>query len=141
VLVAKKTGQNITDFIGDFVNPANGFTFTRVANATTVYYGTVDGTNVVTVVGATGVNTYDYLKNINWAKNFSIDQNLNWMPLPGNTYTSYYFEVNGTVPDNVGNGPIPNEVHGAVKTAYTVWAKTGSALATAMDFLVIDLNV
>lgn len=141
VLIAKVAGRPITDLIGDFQSLVNNCTFTRVADGTTVYYSTVDGTNVVTGQGTLAINTYDYLKNINWAKNFSIDQNLSWMPLPGVTYNSYYFEVNGTVLDNSGNGPIPNEVHGAVKTAYSIFVKQGLTLDTALNEFLIDMNV
>lgn len=142
VLQAKKPGITIDDpIILDPVNAANGFTLTRDAVATTVYYGTVDGTNVITARAALGVNTYDYLKNINWSKNFSIDQNLSWMPLPNVTYNSYYFEVNGTVPDNVGNNPTPNEVHGLIKTGYSIFVKQALTLDTALNEFLIDMNV
>ena len=138
--VAKKTNVTITDLIGDFVNAANGFTATRVANGTTVYGPIEDAVNT-TALATPGINSYDYLKNINWAKNFSIDQNINWMPLPGVIYNSYYFEVNGTVPDNVGNAPIANEVHGLVKTGYSIFVKNSLTLNTALNEFAIDMNV
>ena len=63
------------------------------------------------------------------------------MPLPGVTYNSYYFEVNGTMPDNSGNSPVPNEVHGNVKTAYSVFVKSGLTLDTALNEFLTDMNV
>lgn len=142
VLQAKKPGITIDDpIVLDLASAVNGFTLTRDAAATTVYYSTVDGTNVVTAKAALGINTYDYLKNINWAKNFDIDQNLSWMPLPNVTYNSYYFEVNGTVPDNSGNNPMANEVHGLIKTGYSIFVKQALTLDTALNEFLIDMNV
>lgn len=140
VLIAKRAGVTIDDPIADIANSSNSITFTRVANGTTVYH-TQEDTSTTTAAAALGLNTYDYLKNINWAKNFHIDQNLNWMPLPGVTYNSYYFEVNGTMPDNSGNSPVPNEVHGNVKTAYSVFVKNGLTLDTALNEFLTDMNV
>lgn len=137
VLVAKKVGYTIGLFKGAAVGT---FTLARVANGVDVYH-TVEDTFVETVAAALPINTYEYLKNINWAKNFEIDRNIAWMPLPGTTYSSYYFEVNGTVPDAVGNNPIPNAGHNLVKTGYKIWVKDGLTLDTALNAFLTDMNV
>jgi hypothetical protein len=143
VLVAKTKGVQIGLFVGSYADP-DQTTYTmalsRNAVATTVYH-TSEDTNVVTVDAALPINTYDYLKNINWAKNLDFDRNLNWQPLPGVSYYGYYFEVNGSVQDTVGNSPIPNEAHGSVKYGVKLWVKSGLALVTALDALVTDVNV
>jgi hypothetical protein len=95
----------------------------------------------VTTPGALAMNTYDYLKNINWSKDVDIDRNLNYFPLPGVSYNSFYFEVNGTVQDTVGSNPIPSEKHNTVKYGVKIWVKDGLTLEGALDALVTDMNV
>lgn len=120
------------------VSDANTFTITvlnaGVSSASFLY--TV-GTNTV---GTFPVNTYDYLKQINWAKNFHIDRNINWMPLPGVSYNSYYFVV--SAPDPVtGSIETPSQVQGNVETGYRLYVKSGTTLDTALNFLTGDVNV
>ena len=142
VFVSKLAGTT-----GDYVlykpqgAATNSITFTKVATGTTVYYSTVDGTNVVTALATVGVNSYAWLKSVNWAKNFNIDQNINWMPLPNQLYNSYYFEINGPVVPASGNRQVPNEPHTAARTAYMLYVKQGLTLDTAMNELLIDMNV
>lgn len=140
-LVAKRAGVTID---GVFFNPlaatGNTVSFTRVANGTTVYGPIEDAINV-TAAAALGVNTYDYVKNIQWSKNFNIDQNLNWMPLPGVIYNSYYFEVNGNVQETVGGDHIASEKHNQVKVGINVWVKQGTVLDIALNEFLIDMNV
>jgi hypothetical protein len=93
------------------------------------------------VQGTLPIGTYDAVKNINWAKNFSIDQNINWMPLPGVSYQTVYFEVNGPVNPLNGNSPIPNELHNSTRYAVRLYVKAGLTLETAIDYLITDLNV
>jgi hypothetical protein len=95
----------------------------------------------VNTAGKLAINTYDYLKNINWSKGVEIDRNLNYFPLPGVSYNSFYFEVNGNVQDTVGNSPIPSEKHGTVKYGVKLWVKEGLALESALDDLLADMNV
>lgn len=139
ILVAKKEGVTF-ELVFDYLGTSNTVTLTKVANGTTVY-GPIEDAATVTADAALGVNTYNYLKNINWSKNFNIDQNLNWMPLPGVLYNSYYFELNGTVQDTVGNSPIPSEKHAQVKVGINVFVKQGLTLDTALNEFLIDMNV
>jgi hypothetical protein len=143
VLVAKKVGLNIDLYVGEYsVQDQTTYTIAlaKAAAGVTIYH-TVEDTNAVTVAASLPVNTYDYLKNINWSKNFEIDRNLNWMPLPGVNYESYYFEVNGAVQDTVGSSPIPSQVNNDVRYGVKIWVKNGLALETALDALVTDVNV
>lgn len=92
------------------------------------------------VVGALPIGTYDALKNINWAKNFSIDQNINWMPLPGASYNSYYFEVvSPAITASYGNTPSPNEVHNNQIYGVRLYVKSGLTLDTALNLVDGDL--
>lgn len=98
----------------------------------------------VTVVtpGALPVETYDALKNINWARNVDIDRDVNFYPLPGVNYTQYYFEVVRVPAYQPGGNPIPSEKHNATVTAYAIWVADGATvLKAAMDLLVADVNV
>lgn len=127
-LTAKKVGVKVAAYVGEYA----------VVGQTTY---SVTGVNAVTTPAALPVGTYDALKNINWAKNFTIDQNINWMPLPGAQYEAYYFEVNGSVPAILGNDPIPNELHNGTRFAVRLYVKNNLTLETALDHLVTDLNV
>jgi hypothetical protein len=137
VLVAKSPGIKVDLYMSTSVA---GITLAKVANGTTVYH-TAEDTSVTTAVATLPINTYDYLKNIEWHKNLDFDRNMNWMPLPGKTYNSYYFEVNGTAKVGHADGSLPSEVPGAIRTGYKVWAVVGSTLATKLDLLVTDMNV
>ena len=96
----------------------------------------------VVAAAALPVNTYDDLKNLEWARNIDIDRNLNWAPLPGVSYTSYYFEVVRVPPYKLGNNPLPNERHAATITGYTLYVSAAAAtLLAALDFLVGDVNI
>lgn len=142
VLVAKRVGVTVSLHVGEY-NVWDQTTYTvsltRVANATAV--DVVTAANQTTAAAALPVGTYDALKNINWAKNFHIDQNLNWMPLPGTDYDTYYFEVNGPVSATLGNDPIPNEIHNSTRYGVRLYVRNNLTLETALDFLVTDLNV
>lgn len=118
-LTAKNKGVTLDLYSSDYVLPAK----------------------TITTPASLPVNTYDYLKNINWAKNFNIDRNLNWMPIPGNSYNSYYFEVLSDSVADLGNDGVPSEVHGKTNSGYRVWVKTGTALDSAMNVLTGNVNV
>lgn len=142
VLVAKTAGVSVALYVGEYSvvgQTAYSVSLTKSANAATVYH-TAEDTSVTTSDAALPVGTYDALKNINWAKNFSIDQNINWMPLPGVDYDTFYFEVNKAVA-NLGNDPIPNEKHADTRFEVRLYVKSGLTLETALDALVTDMNV
>jgi hypothetical protein len=85
------------------------------------------------VQGTLPIGTYDAVKNINWAKNFNIDQNINWMPLPGASYNVYYFEVNSrSIAASYGNSPIPNEAHNSQIYGVRLYVKSGLTLDNAL---------
>lgn len=137
VLIAKTAGIKIDLYVSQSVSSV---TLTKNAAAVTVYH-TAEDTSAVTISPALPINTYDYLKNIEWAKDLDFDRNVNWMPLPGKTYNSYYFEVNGTARIGHADGSLVNEVPGSIRTGYKVWSLVGSTLSTKMDLLVTDMNV
>jgi hypothetical protein len=130
VLVAKVPGMSIELF-------SNKITLTKVAAGTTVYH-TAEDTSAVTANPTLPVNTYDSLKNVNWAKNFDFDRNVEWMPAQGGSYNSYYFVINDT--GMVGAQNVSAGKNLDVQTAYRLYVQTGTTLATAMDLLVGDLN-
>lgn len=143
VLVAKDAGVEIGLYVGEYsVQDQTAYTIAlaQVAVGTTVYH-TVEDTNVVTANPANAINTYDYLKSIDWAKNLDFDRNVHWYPEKGASYNSYYFEVNGAVQSTVGSSPIPSQVNNAVRYGVKLWVKTGTTLATNMDLLTGDVNV
>lgn len=117
VVTSKKVGTRIQLFSADYVLPTPTI-----------------------VQGALPVGTYDALKNINWAKNFSIDQNINWMPLPGSSYNSYYFEVvSPSITASYGNNPAANEVHNNQIYGVRLYVKSGLTLDTALNLVDGDL--
>lgn len=129
-VTAKKVGVKIGVYVGQYAPLASG-----------VSAYTVTGVLATSQAAALPIGSYDALKNINWAKNFSIDQNINWMPLPGVSYQTVYFEVNGPVNPLNGNSPIPNEIHNAARYGVRLYVKAGLTLETAIDALIADLNV
>lgn len=142
VLVAKTAGVSVALYVGEYSvagQTTYSVSLTKSANAATVYH-TAEDTSVTTSDAALPIGTYDALKNINWAKNYSIDQNINWMPLPGVDYDTFYFEVNKAVA-NLGNDPIPNEKHADTRFEVRLYVKSGLTLETALDALVTDMNV
>lgn len=137
VLVAKEVGIKVDLYIGSGVS---GASVAKAAAGVTVYH-TAEDTSAVTAAASLPINTYDYLKNIEWAKNLDFDRNMNWMPLPGKEYNSYYFEMDGTPFVGHGDGSLHSIVPGAQRSGFKVWAVTGSTLATKLDLLVGDVNV
>lgn len=126
-LTAKKVGVKVGAYVGEYSVPGQ-----------TTY--SVTGALAVTTAAALPVGTYDALKNINWAKNFSIDQNINWMPLPGASYNTYYFEVVSPLSTlNYGNNPSPNEQHNAQVYGVRLYVKSGLTLDTALNLVDGDL--
>jgi hypothetical protein len=99
------------------------------------------GTEATTTPAALPLNTYDYLKNINWAKNVDFDRNLNWNPLPGISYNSYYFEILSDSVAQLGHSQVPGEKHAQSLNGFKLWVKTGLALDTALTDLAADMNV
>lgn len=100
--------------------------------------GLITGTFTVTVAPTKGINNYDNLKNINWAKNLDFDRNVEFFPEYGATYKSYKFIIQSTgfmaSPDVAGGVPPTSE------TEIQLWIKTGLALITTMDLVVADAN-
>lgn len=142
VLVAKTAGVSVALYVGEFSvvgQTTYSVSLTKSANAATVYH-TAEDTSVTTSDAALPVGTYDALKNINWAKNFSIDQNINWMPLPGASYNTYYFEVvspAGTL--YPGNDVNPNELHNNQVYGVRLYVRSGLTLDTALNLVDGDL--
>jgi hypothetical protein len=97
------------------------------------------GAFAITTPAALPVNTYDTLKNRNWATNLDFDRNVEYFPEYGATYVSYYFEVDRA--GFVGGQTVPSEKNVTSRTGYRLYVKTGSALITALDLLVTDMNV
>lgn len=137
VLVAKEVGIKVDLYLG---SGATGISLAKSAAGATVYH-TAEDTSATTAAASLPINTYDYLKNIEWAKNLDFDRNMNWMPLPGKQYNSYYFEIEGTAFVGHSDGSLHSEVPGKQRSGYKVWAVTGSTLATKLDLLVGDVNV
>lgn len=96
----------------------------------------------VSTPAALPVNTYDYLKNIEWSKNITMDRNLEYAPLPGASYTSYYFEVVRVPPVAFGGNPLVSEKNSATVTGYKLWVSSAaSTLKAALDDLATDVNI
>ena len=144
VLVGRNVGVSVNLYVGEYSvwdQTAYSVTLAKSAAAATVYH-TAEDTSVTTAIATLPVNTYAALKNVNWAKNFHIDRDVNWMPLPGATYNSYYFEVVTQVAQTQpGNDPNVGEVKGVQEFPVRVYAKVGTTLATALDLVTTDLNV
>jgi len=141
VLVAKRVGVTVSLHVGEY-NVWDQTTYTvsltRVANATAV--DVVTAANQTTAAAALPVGTYDALKNINWAKNFHIDQNVNWMPLPGASYNTYYFEVVSPLAGaTTGTDSVPNQVNNNQIYGVRLYVKSGLTLDTALNLVDGDL--
>jgi hypothetical protein len=103
--------------------------------------GLVTGTFAVTQVPTKGINQYDNLKNINWAKNLDFDRNVEYFPQYGATYKSYKFIIRSTPPAVAGSVNQANAVAPQSETEIQLWIQTGSSLITTMDLVVADANV
>lgn len=148
VLVAKNAGQSINLYVGEYSvwdQTSYAVTLTKVPNSygspTGAVYHTIEDTFVTLADAALPVGTYDALKNINWAKNFDIDRDINWMPLPGASYNSYYFEVASQgLAQQLGNNPSPGEIANAQVYAVRLYVKSGLTLDTNLTLLEADVN-
>lgn len=144
VLVAKTAyiGCQVNLYVGSYADVTQTtytVTLAKVANGTTVYH-TVEDTSATTALPALPVNTYAALKNVNFAKNFHIDRDVNWMPLPGASYNSYYFQVNsGVIQTQEGNQPAPNQLKNSQVYGVRLYVKSGLTLDTALNLLDGDL--
>jgi hypothetical protein len=145
VLVGKPgfVGVKVDLFVGEY-NVWDQTTYTvalaKSAVGATVYH-TVEDTSVTTAAATLPVGTYNALKNINWAKNFDIDRDINWMPLPGASYNSYYFEVRSQgLAQQGGNTPSPNELANNQVYAVRLYVKSGLTLDSALTLLEVDVN-
>lgn len=100
--------------------------------------GLITGAFAVTVAPTKGINTYDALKSINWAKNMDFDRNVEYFPEFGATYKSYKFILKSlgftASPDIAGALPATAE------TEFQLWVKTGLSLITTLDLIVADAN-
>lgn len=137
--LAKETGINFQLFVGELVSASKVTSLARVANGTTVYH-TAEDTNIVTAAGALGINTYDHLKNVDWAKNLDFDRNVEKFPAYGASYKSYYFEFTSKTKD-IGGVVVPSLDKQTSRQAVRLWVNTAATtLITAMDLLVGDVN-
>jgi hypothetical protein len=147
VLVGKTAyiGCSVNLYVGTYADSQQTtytVSLTKSAAGATVYDTAEDGVHTIQLA-ALPVNTYAALKNINWAKNFTIDQNINWMPLPGQQYTSYYFEVvTRQLQTQLGGNPSPGEVNNDQVYAVRLYVNNNSAptLLAAMNLLEVDLG-
>jgi hypothetical protein len=142
VLVAKTVGVSVALYVGEFSvvgQTTYSVSLTKSANGATVYH-TAEDTSVTTSDAVLPVGTYDALKNINWAKNFNIDQNVNWMPLPGASYNTYYFEVVSPLAGaTTGNDAVPNQVNNNQIYGVRLYVRSGLTLDTALNLVDGDL--
>jgi hypothetical protein len=143
VLVPKKVGQTVGLYVGQYsvVDQATYLvSATKQAAATTVYH-TAEDTSAVTAAAVLPKGTYDAVKNINWSKNFNIDVNLNWMPIPGANYNMYYFEVaTQQLQSQSGSNPNLNEVAGEQVYGVRLYVKNGLTLDSALTLIEGDLG-
>lgn len=105
-----------------------------------LYSTDIVGTLATTTPASLPVNTYDSLKSINWAQNVDWDRNTAWFPLPGNSYNSYYFEVNSNVAGELGHQLAANEKHNQALTGFKVYVKAGSVLDLDLTEFATDVN-
>lgn len=142
LLVAKNVAQTVSLFVGEYSvwdQTAYSVTLAEVALPYTLY--TAEDVGTALALPALPVGTYDALKNINWAKNFDIDRDINWMPLPGVSYNSYYFEVASQgLAQQLGNNPSPGEVANEQVYAVRLYVKSGLTLDTNLTLLEADVN-
>lgn len=94
----------------------------------------------ITVAATLPLNTYEFLKNKEWSRNFDLDRNAEYFPVRGKNYTSFYFEANFSA-SIAGGYAVPSQLNADGKTGYRVYAIEGSALETALDALATAVNV
>lgn len=137
-ITAKEVGQSVEFYVSQ-ENEAGGLTL-ATAPVVLTYDTGVKWT--VQTVASNSVNDYEYLKNIDWARDLDFDRNVEFQPEYGASYTAYYFEANWS-PKDIGGHTVPSIApeQQAGRTAFKVWVKDGLALKTAMDLLVTDMNV
>jgi hypothetical protein len=138
VMVAKTVGTKMSFHVGSYnVNEQTTYSVSLAKIVATLV--DIAAGDLTTTDGALPVGTYDALKNINFAKNFHIDRDINYMPLPGAAYKSYYFEVVSTLKDNANADAVNmqqnNRVYGV-----RLYVKSGlTTILTALD--AVDANV
>lgn len=106
----------------------------------------MSGTFAVTTQPTLDVNTYEDLKNKNWAKGdqfgaFDFDRHAEIFPVFGQTYKSYRFILKST-PLMATNIFIPSEkaVVNSIQTEFMLWIANGLTHQTTMDLVVADAN-
>jgi hypothetical protein len=143
VLVAKTKGQTVDLFRGEYAVPDQTtyvVTATKAAAAVTVYH-TAEDTSAVTVKATLPINTYEYLKNLEWAKNMDFDRNSEWYPQKDASYAGYYFEVVSSSVVNFGGADVASAAPNDATTGFKLWVKSGLTLGTALDAFLADMNV
>lgn len=94
----------------------------------------------VSTPASLGVGNYSNLKNVNWSKNFEVDRNSMYFPLPGAEYTTYYFKTKTKSADG-GDTNFPTEQKRETTQEFRLYVREGLTLETAMNLLVTDMNV
>ena len=119
-----------------------------IKNRSNLFFGsTPDGEKlpfepIITVIdeGSDPINTYEYLKNIQWSNSVDFDFNEDFYPERDAKYKSYFFEL---VNEELANGghTLPSQIPGTSKVKIMLYVKEGLTLEAAMNDFVIDMNV
>jgi phage tail sheath gpL-like len=94
------------------------------------------GTNAVTTPVVLEQLTYNVLKNKQWPVNVELDRNLEYFPVKGATYKSYYFETTADM-SHIG-GQISANQQVTTKNGFRLYVNkvSAAALITQLDLLV-----
>ncbi len=140
-LVAKTKGQTVDLYVGAYAVPdQTTYTVTAAKAAAGVTVDILAG-DQTTVAATLPMNTYEYLKNIEWHKNMDFDRNSEWYPQKDTNYVGYYFEVVSSSVVNMGDNQVPSAAVNDATTGFKLWVKSGLTLDTALDALATDMNV
>lgn len=145
--------QKLADEIAAVINlDSNGFVTASVASNVVTLTAVTGGQKVALysaditlswaedTPAALPINTYDALKNKEWARNLDYDRNEWEMPRQGVTYKSYYFEVDWT--GVIAGSDVAGQTNQAGRTGFMIYVNpAASTLVTALDYLVGDVNV
>lgn len=137
-ITAKNPGDSV-EFYAD--SPGNTFALASSPAATIgITYDTGKSFETITAAAA-AINTYDALKNINWAKNLDFDRNSEYFPQKGVSYKSYAFQYNWTAKDT-GGIVVPSQSPIAGRVAAKLWVNpAATTLTAAMNLFTDDVNV
>ena len=88
-----------------------------------------------------GVNNYEMMKNLQWPVNLEIDRNVEYFPIAGDLYNSYYFRIIREE-QPVGGFSLPSQVPQEAETEHVFYVNTKlTSLIAQFEQFNYDMNI